>query len=342
MSNRENAPKNQAANPGSAIGLDIGTSRIVTARRANDQYQFATQLNAFLSLPYSKLTESVLRKENIPHKVEGAEMIVYGNESAKFANLFNMETRRPMMRGILNPNEPNSLGMIRQIVETLIPQEQRKGGRLCFSLPGAPLGAEDDLTYHEATLRQILTEMGFEVTSINEGLAVVLAELEAGNYTGIGLSCGGGMCNVCLAYLSMPIFSFSVTKGGDFIDASAASVVGERATLIRAIKEESFHLNGTFNDKVQQALAVYYDDMIRAMLTGLKDTLSQSRNVPRLGRPVPMIISGGSAMPAGFRDRVEKFLNETPLPIAISEVRMASDPLHSTAKGALVAALAEV
>ncbi|MDQ6664287.1 MAG: hypothetical protein M3Z23_07820 [Acidobacteriota bacterium] len=45
------------------------------------------------------------------------------------------------------------------------------------------------------------------------------------------------------------------------------------------------------------------------MLTGLKDTPSQSRNVPDLGRPVPMIISGGSAMRAEFRDRVEKFLN---------------------------------
>ncbi len=335
MANRENAGKN-------AVGLDIGTSRIVTARRNNDQYQFATQLNAFLTLPYSKFTESVLAKENIPHHVDGAEMVVYGNESAKFANLFNVETRRPMMRGILNPNEPNSLGIIREILSALIPADQRKGGKLCFSLPGAPLGAEDDLTYHEATLRQVLTEMGFEVSSINEGLAVVLAELEAANYTGIGISCGGGMSNVCLAYLSMPVFSFSVQKAGDFIDQSAASVVGERATLIRTIKEESFHLNGTFNDKVQQALAVYYDDMIRALLNGLKETLSESRNVPRLGRAVPMVISGGSAMPSGFRDRVEKFLGETPLPIAISEVRMAADPLHSTAKGALVSALAEM
>ena len=338
MSNRENGTRNATQN---VIGLDIGTSRIVTARRANDQYQFATQLNAFLTLPYSKITAGVLEKEKIPHQVEGAEMIVYGNESEKFANMLHVETRRPMMRGILNPGETNSLGMIRQIVATLIPAEQRKGGRLCFSLPGAPIGAADDLTYHEATLRQIFTEMGFEVTSINEGLAVVLAELDGDNYTGIGISCGGGMCNVCFAYLSLPVFSFSVPKAGDFIDASAASVVGERATLIRTIKEESFHLNGTFTDKIQQALAVYYDDMIRGMVNALRDTLAQTKNVPRLGRPVPVVISGGSAMPAGFRERVQKFLAESPLPIAISEVRMAADPLHSTAKGALVSALAD-
>lgn len=338
MTHRENAIRNATHN---VIGLDIGTSRIVTARRAHDQYQFAAQLNAFLMLPYSKITASLLEREKIPHQVDGAEMAVYGDESEKFANMLHVETRRPMMRGILNPGETNSRGMIRQIVSTLIPADERKGGRLCFSLAGAPIGAIDDLTCHEATLRQLFTEMGFEVTSINEGLAVVLAELDDDNYTGIGISFGGGMCNVCLAYLSLPVFSFSVPKAGDFIDASAASVVGERATMIRSIKQESFHFNGTFTDKIQEALGAYYDDMIRSMVNALRHTLAERKNVPRLGRPMPVVISGGSAMPAGFRERVQKFLGESPLPFAISEVRMAADPLHSTAKGALISALAE-
>ncbi len=43
--------------------------------------------------------------------------------------------------------------------------------------------------------------------------------MEGSNYTGIGISCGGGLCNVCLAYLSVPVVSFSVPKAGDFIDS---------------------------------------------------------------------------------------------------------------------------
>ena len=53
------------------------------------------------------------------------------------------------------------------------------------------------------------------------------------NYTGIGISCGGGLCNVAMAYLSAPIVTFSVAKAGDYIDARAASVTGERANRIR-------------------------------------------------------------------------------------------------------------
>ena len=81
--------------------------------------------------------------------------------------------------------------------------------------------------------------------SINEALAVVYAELESSNYTGIGISCGGGLCNVCFTYLSVPVLSFSMKKAGDYIDTSAASMTGERANRIRILKEGSFHLNGS-------------------------------------------------------------------------------------------------
>ena len=82
-------------------------------------------------------------------------------------------------------------------------------------------------------MQQVLSDLGYEVNSINEGLATVYAEMEESNYSGIGISCGGGLCNVCLAYLSVPVLSFSMPKAGDFIDHSAASVTGERANRIR-------------------------------------------------------------------------------------------------------------
>ena len=207
-------------------------------------------------------------------------------------------------------------------------------------MPAAPAGCDDNLTYHEATLRQVLTDLGYNVKSINEGLAVIYSELESSNYTGIGVSCGGGLCNVCLAYLSVPVMSFSIPKAGDYIDSSAAAVTGERANRIRITKEDSFHFNGRQPDKIHQVLGVYYDEVIQSLLTSLKDAFSSAHGLPRLGRPC-LVLSGGSVMPQGFRDRFEKLLRETDFPIPVSEVRLAEQPLFSTAKGALVAALAD-
>src|SRR5690242_15766512 len=160
MSNKNSSP----------LGLDIGTSRLVVARQSDEEFQFESQLNAFVNVPFSKLTENVLKKEQVPHAVEGARMTVYGNESQRFASMLNTEIRRPMTRGVLNPGEPDSVKLIREIVASLTGKGTSKGQKVYFSIPAPPLGSDENTTYHEATMQQVLADLGFEGTSINEGL----------------------------------------------------------------------------------------------------------------------------------------------------------------------------
>jgi hypothetical protein len=277
----------------------------------------------------------------VPHSIRGPEIVVHGNESERFADLLQTETRRPMSRGTLNPAEPDSLNVIRELLVSML-GESGRGRKVCFSVPAAPLGAQDTLTYHEASLRQILGDMGYEARSINEGLAVIYSELEDVNFTGVGISCGGGLCNVCLSYLAVPVLNFSIPKAGDYIDSSAATVTGELANSIRILKEQSFYLNGSSSEKVHQVLSVYYDDVIQTLLGGLKEAFSTARSLPKLGRPVPLVLSGGSVLPRGFRERFEKYLAGAGLPLQVSEIRVAGNPLYATAKGALLAALSEM
>ncbi|MGI8989561.1 MAG: hypothetical protein ACR2I2_08255 [Bryobacteraceae bacterium] len=325
----------------SAIGLDVGTSRLVAARQTDQSFQYDTQLNAFVRIPFSKITRDMLDKERVPHTVEASQAIVQGNESARFADLLNVEIGRPMAKGVLNVGEPESVNRIRELIASLVGKAAEKGQKLCFTVPAVAPGQEAALTYHEATLRQILTELGYEVKSINEGLAVVYAEMADSNYTGIGVSCGAGLCNVCLAYLSLPVMSFSTSKAGDFIDSSTAAVMGERSNRIRIIKETP-HPNGSFTSKVHQVLGVYYNDTIQALVTGLKEAFMNARGLPRLGRPIPLVLCGGSTLPPGFRERFERILRETEFPFSISEIRLASEPLNTTSRGALVAALSDM
>ena len=324
----------------SCIGLDIGTSRLVVARKAPDGFEYNSQLNAFVTIPYSKMAEASLRREGVLFSRDNDEIVVHGNESARFADLLQTETRRPMTGGVLNSAEPEGATRLKQLIQSLT-KDDREASRVYFTVPAAPLGAEESLTYHEATLKQIFGSLGYRATPINEGLAVIYSELESTNYTGIGISCGGGLVNICLAYLSVPVLSFSIPKGGDFIDESTASVTGELATRVRIAKEESFHFNGTLREKLHQVLAVYYDDMIRAIANGLQQAFTGARNIPKLVRPIPLVLGGGSAMPRGFRERFEKLLGEVEFPINLSEIRIADQPLYCGAKGALVAALAD-
>jgi hypothetical protein len=321
-----------------AIGLDIGTSRIVVARQTEGEIEYESQLNAFVTVPFSQMTANALAREGVPHVVEGDEIAIHGNESERFAELLDKEIRRTMTHGILNPEEPEGLRVIRDIAASLV-GHAKAGQKLCFAVPAAPLGAEESLTYHEAALRELIADFGFEIKSISEGLAVVYAELESTNYTGIGISCGGGLCNVCLSYLSIPILSFSIAKAGDFIDASAAAVTGDKVNRVRMLKEQAFRINGHFENKLDKALGVYYDDMIQSLVAGLRKGIEGARNAPKFAKPIPLVLSGGTSMPPGFRERFQKALSASEFPIELSEVRLAAAPLNTTAKGALISAM---
>ena len=46
-------------------------------------------------------------------------------------------------------------------------------------------------------------------------------------------------------------------------------------------------------------------------------------------------------MPDGFKEKFDKALKNYSLPIEISSVRLAKDPLNTTSKGALIMAMTE-
>ncbi len=322
-----------------SLGLDVGTSRIVVARNSEAGYQYDAQLNAFLTLPYSKLAASLLQRENVFHEVIGQEIVVAGNDALKFAEVFHAEMRRPMQNGVINPHEPHALTVIRAIITKLVGRAAAEGQKVHFSIPAPPANDRSNNAYHEATIRQLLQDLGYEATPIEEGLAVIFGELGNSNYTGIGVSCGSGLCNVCLAVLSVPVISFSIPKAGDFIDSQAAQVTAEVATRIRVQKEQSFCLNGMTSDRIQNALTVYYREMIEHLVEALRSQITSTQRMPRLDNSVPLVLSGGTAMPKGFVEQFAKALRASDFPLRLSEVKLSGDALNSTARGALMSAL---
>src|SRR5262249_60389195 len=66
---------------GMAIGLDIGTSRVVLATGSAGQVKTASELNAFVTVPYSKFTENILKQNKVSfqHNGGGASIQIFGN-----------------------------------------------------------------------------------------------------------------------------------------------------------------------------------------------------------------------------------------------------------------------
>lgn len=323
------------------VGVDIGTSRIVAYRKEGLRFTKQSSLNAFFSVPFSNLTKGILEQNQLQYQLQGNNLLITGDGAQSFANITNGEVGRPMASGLLNPNEKNGPVVIEHLIHTMVKKPENLGEKLCFSLPGPERGKQVNTVFHESMIKNYFVSMGYMAKGVNEGFLVILSELQKNNYTGIGISCGAGLCNICLSYLSVPVLTFSISKAGDYIDGSSADAVGEPTNRVRVIKEESLNLIDEPKNRVERALHIYYEDVIMSLIQNLKEAMEESEHVPKIDGSIPIVLSGGTVMPDGFRDKFDNIIRESEFPIGISDVRLAEEPLNVTAKGAYLAACAE-
>jgi actin-like ATPase involved in cell morphogenesis len=244
-----------------AYGLDIGTSRMVSIKQ--DDQTGADQLNAFIAVSETQFLRDMLVKSHMAHTKIKDEIAVLGYDALQFANIFNSEIRRPMKQGLITSEEIYAIPVMKEIINLVLPRATEMAQPLCFSVPAPAQGFETGLVFHEGTLKRYLMGLGYKARSINEGMAVVVSELADENFTGIGISMGAGMCNICFSFLSVPVLVFSIARGGDDVDTSVARMMHETVNRVRVIKEESLDFSRTPKSNLENALIIYYEDLIR-------------------------------------------------------------------------------
>ncbi|MCG2725115.1 MAG: hypothetical protein L6420_02460 [Elusimicrobia bacterium] len=323
-------------------GVDIGTMFVKCAHKESDDVVFKSQRNAFFDIEHTDFTKKILDNSGVRYIIKENNLYIVGDEALEFANMFNKETRRPLSKGVISPSEKEALPIIELLIKSVVGEPAHKGEIVYFSVPGEPLDAEFNVLYHIKMVEGFLKTLGYAPKAINEAHAIVLSELAEEDFTGMGISFGGGMVNVCLSFMSVPIFKFSVAKSGDWIDQQVAMATDETASRVSSIKESSLDL-GKEGDlsKIESALSIYYNHLIEYVIENIKERITRTKKLPRLTKPISIFLSGGTALPKGFCNRFKQILDQLKLPIPIGSVRMASQPLRSVAKGALVAANAD-
>ena len=165
--------------------------------------------------------------------------------------------------------------------------------------------------------------------------------------TGIAISMGAGMCNVCVMYQGMSALSFSVSRGGDWIDECVASDCGVTKAKVISIKESSSNLDLTksaINDIYQEgsdeyniinAIRSYYGALINYLLTNLKHQFENAESVPNFPDSIPIVFGGGTSLVKGFMDVVGEQFNQDEFPIPVSKFTLVEDAHTAVARGCL-------
>lgn len=331
-----------------ALGVDIGTGFISCAEKDGEDVVFRKVRDAFFKLNPSKFLEGSanqfgesMLKNSGAHYVKVDDLLyVLGDDAFKFASLFHQECLRPMSQGVLNPKQPISNLMVGELVKAIAGKPVNENDVLYYCVPAEPIDADFDVEYHKQILGGVFSGLGYKnINVMTEGLAVVYSELAETQYTGIGMSFGAGMCNIVYSFMGIPVFSFSLSRGGDWIDEHAAKHTDETHNVITAIKEKADFSLYDSTSGIQQAVSIYYESLLNYVVEQFKELYEKTprKKLPNIVTEMPIVVAGGTSLVLGFVERLKE-LTDKDFPVPISEIRHAEHPLFAVSNGLYQAA----
>lgn len=323
------------------VGLDCGTMNFVAARRVNKKIVHKRVRDAFLDLPLEH--KRMLKLSGTDYIELDGKLLVIGDKALETANIFNREARRPMSGGMVSAGEVDAQHVIALMMKQILGKPQKDGERCCFSIPAPAVDVPNsDTTYHGMVLGKILKELGYTPEPANEAMAVVFAECAKESFSGLGISYGSGMTNVCLSYNAMSALEFSLGRGGDWIDAGAGRAVNSTAAKMCALKEGGVDITAP-KSREEEAIALFVQTLIDYTIDNVIKHFAKARSEILVPRPIPIVVSGGTSLAIGFLEKFkERFeVHRSKFPVQISEIRAASDPMTAVATGLLLLAQME-
>lgn len=333
----KNDSKAVPSNDEFGVGLDCGTMNFVSARRSCGSVKTNRIRNAFLDLPIEN--KKMLKLSGTSHVELDGKLLVLGEEALDTANLFNREARRPMSGGVMAAGEIDAQKVIGLMAKRILGEPQKPGEKCCFSIPAPAVDvADSDVIYHTAILKKIISEIGYKAEPANEAQAIIFSECTKENFSGLGISYGSGMTNVCLSFNAMSALEFSVGRGGDWIDAGAAKAVRTTAGKICALKESGIDISQKQTSLEGEAIVLYIESLIDYSVEMIIKQFQKAKKELLVPKPIPIVVSGGTSLAKGFLDKFkERFeKHKASFPIQISSIRAAADPLTAVATGLLL------
>lgn len=326
-------------------GLDVGTSFIILATDKDNNIEYKEFRDAFYIIKpttpvASKMIEKGLNNKIFIKDYDGS-FIILGKDAIEKAVERNDTAKRPMFRGVVSAKEKDAKRILAFILKEVAGKASEPNEKIVFCVPAQPIDQEDDefdIGYHEDLISEVLGECGYESRAINEAEALCYAELEEEDYTGIGISCGAGMTNICIMLNGEPTIVFSTTKSGDWIDRMTAVATGEPDGVIQAEKEGGGFKIGEPNESIiLSAISSYYERLIDYTAKQLSNALKKHKSLPKFKNPLSIVIAGGTSLAEGYIEEFNKKLIDHEFPINIKIVRHAKDPLRAVSKGCLIA-----
>lgn len=342
------------------VGLDVGTSNLLCMTKDENGKEILKSIRDCYFELVEEDVDFIKDKGQMKLTNMNDRHFALGEDALVISNWLKKPVKRPMAQGVLNPTDDDGYLILEELISKIVGPARYKGETCVASIPADSIDGEINTITHKGAIKQILTKLGYSFVPINEGFATLISmnpiaekNDEKMPFTGIALSCGGGMVNLCLAYRSKPMIQLSTSKGGDWIDLmTSKSFADVRPNQVTKFKENYFKFNKNYTDdeiesfgyktterkrffkKMMFVLEQVYENMIESTIESFKEKMKEE-NID-IEEELEIVISGGTASPEGFEQKFLDVLQNSGFPIQIKGIRKNANTLISTVTGALI------
>ena len=197
-------------------------------------------------------------------------------------------------------------------------------------------------------MEYIIQRHGYTPKAINEAQAIIYSESAGNQLTGIGISWGAGMVNLCCTYKGFPVFSFSLARSGDWIDEQVKQATGKTGAEVTMIKETELDLKIDSENRTCRYLKNYYEELIDYVIRNIIKKFESTKTIPptlnaknKAAESIPIVLAGGTSAVNGFAEMFRDRLEKSQFPFKVSKIIVAQDPLYTVCRGLLNYGLAD-
>ncbi|MHC4877861.1 MAG: disk-shape morphogenesis protein volactin [Planctomycetota bacterium] len=335
------------------VALDLGASHFRTLRRVDDRLVARSAQSIYAVLADTSAHRRLLDQASVCYSLSEGNIVLLGDAAADSGTLFRVPCRRLLSGGRVPNNDPLARQLISTLIEAVLPTASSGQPVCCLALPSS-LKLEAGSSHADFEFySRIVRLQGYSPKLVPASQALVLAELLAASFTGIGLVFGASGCEAVLAHRGQMLCHVQTEFAGNeidqrllqhgFVESAEKSNGPDSDAIIDAIVTQRFResLTPNMSSPGSDADRVVADILRRSCEKLIAALDAEIRRTPRatsVPQPLAVVCAGGLSRMAGFEDLIHEVLSECRPAVGCESPRIASVSARSILRGLLVSA----
>ena len=309
-----------------SIGLDLGTTQFRSLRIADNELIGRQCRAVYAVLSDTANHRRLLEQSGAKFASCGGDIVLFGDSALEWSNLLDLSVVSLLPGGRVPQSDPVARQLLTLMIDAVLPPAERQGDVCCMTVPGGHDIHQAGLPYDVRLFKQLVALRGYQPKLISPGQAVVLAELAAASFSGIGICFGAGNCQIGVIHCGRELASCSFDECPVDHSADGVTPTSSNAAIEPILAERTLH---AARDHV----------LVRGLtetLTAAREELDRRGALRWLAQPTHVVCTGRPTSEPDFPKLFAQVWSSLEWPMKIGELRVTADAIYSVARGCLI------